>query len=53
MARDERGYVLTGPDLLRDEALRAWPLERPPALFETSVPGYSPPEMSATARSSA
>ena len=39
VARDERGYVLTGPDLLRDEALRAWPLERPPALFETSVPG--------------
>ena len=39
VARDERGYVLTGPDLMRDEALRVWPLERPPALFETSVPG--------------
>ena len=39
VARDDRGYVLTGPDLLRDDAPRAWPLERPPALFETSVPG--------------
>jgi thioredoxin reductase (NADPH) len=31
--RDQRGYVLTGPDL------RAWPLERPPLLLETSLPG--------------
>jgi thioredoxin reductase (NADPH) len=39
VARDDRGYVLTGPDLLRDDAPQTWPLERPPALFETSVPG--------------
>jgi thioredoxin reductase (NADPH) len=31
--RDERGYVLTGPDLDR------WPLERPPLPLETSLPG--------------
>jgi thioredoxin reductase (NADPH) len=31
--RDERGYVLTGRDLL------GWPLERPPLLLETSLPG--------------
>ena len=31
--RDERGYVLTGPDLDR------WPLARPPLPLETSLPG--------------
>jgi len=35
VARDGQGYVLTGRDL--DQA--AWPLERPPMLMETSVPG--------------
>ena len=35
VARDRQGYVLTGRDL--DQA--AWPLERPPMLMETSVPG--------------
>ena len=39
VARDERGYILTGPDLIRDDVPRLWPLERQPALFETSVPG--------------
>ena len=34
--RDQRGFVLTGPDL-RDEP--AWPLERSPFLLETSMPG--------------
>ena len=37
---DERGYVLTGPDLL--EAGRrpeSWPLDRDPLALETSVPG--------------
>jgi len=36
IARDERGYVLTG-----DEVKRAggWPLARDPFLLETSVPG--------------
>jgi thioredoxin reductase (NADPH) len=38
--RDERGYVLTGRDLVRDGRLApAWPLERPPLLLETSLPG--------------
>jgi thioredoxin reductase (NADPH) len=34
--RDERGFVLTGPDL---PAELAWPLERGPFALETSVPG--------------
>jgi thioredoxin reductase (NADPH) len=39
--RDERGYVLTGRDLLgRDGRPPAgWPLERPPMPLETSLPG--------------
>ncbi len=37
---DEKGYVLTGPDLPRiDRIPRGWTLERDPYLFETSVPG--------------
>ena len=40
---DERGYVLTGPDLPRSGAPparpRGWNLDRDPLLFETSVPG--------------
>jgi thioredoxin reductase (NADPH) len=37
--RDERGYVQTGPDLLRQGALpRHWPLERAPMALETSMP---------------
>jgi thioredoxin reductase (NADPH) len=36
IALDQRGYVLTGPDL---KAGAAWPLERDPYLLETSVPG--------------
>ena len=36
VARDERGFVLTGPDLPTD---LAWPLERGPFALETSVPG--------------
>jgi thioredoxin reductase (NADPH) len=37
---DEKGYVLTGPDLPRtDHKPRGWTLERDPYLFETSVPG--------------
>jgi thioredoxin reductase (NADPH) len=38
VARDKRGFVLTGPDLTGDE-LAGWPLERPPYHLETSVPG--------------
>lgn len=38
--RDERGFILTGPDLPREGARpRGWNLDRDPLLFETSVPG--------------
>jgi thioredoxin reductase (NADPH) len=38
--RDERGFVLTGPDLLRDgQRPKGWPLDRDPYLLETNVPG--------------
>jgi thioredoxin reductase (NADPH) len=33
--RDDRGYIQTG----RDVPQQAWPLERPPLPFETSMPG--------------
>jgi thioredoxin reductase (NADPH) len=36
VARDGRGFVLTGRDLERDGG---WPLRRPPLLLETSIPG--------------
>jgi thioredoxin reductase (NADPH) len=37
---DDRGYVLTGPDLLeRGERPEEWPLDRDPLALETSVPG--------------
>ncbi|MDY7096105.1 MAG: FAD-dependent oxidoreductase [Acidobacteriota bacterium] len=38
VARDSRGFVLTGPDLQASH-LAGWPLERPPFLLETNVPG--------------
>ena len=38
--RDERGFILTGPDLLRDGMRpQGWPLDRDPLAVETSVPG--------------
>jgi thioredoxin reductase (NADPH) len=38
--RDERGFVLAGPDLVAaGERPRGWPLDRPPYHLETSVPG--------------
>jgi thioredoxin reductase (NADPH) len=38
--RDDRGYLLTGRDLMSDsESAKAWPLARPPLLLETSLPG--------------
>jgi thioredoxin reductase (NADPH) len=38
--RDEKGYVLTGPDLLRDgRRPEGWTLARDPLLLETSLPG--------------
>jgi thioredoxin reductase (NADPH) len=36
VARDSRGFVLTGPEL---EESRKWPLERSPFAFESSMPG--------------
>ena len=39
VACDERGFVLTGPDLDPKVHLRDWPLEREPFLLETNVPG--------------
>jgi thioredoxin reductase (NADPH) len=35
VARDERGFILAGPDAAGD----GWPLSRDPYLLETSVPG--------------
>ncbi|MDP9135745.1 MAG: FAD-dependent oxidoreductase [Actinomycetota bacterium] len=35
VARDERGFILAGPDAQAD----GWPLKRPPYVLETSVPG--------------
>ena len=38
--RDDRGFVLTGPDLLwNGNRPRGWTLERDPFLLETNVPG--------------
>ncbi len=40
LERDSRGFILTGPDLLREkERIRGWNLERDPFLLETNVPG--------------
>ena len=37
---DEKGYVLSGPDLLREgQPPEGWPLDREPFFLETSVPG--------------
>ena len=38
VARDERGFVLTGPEVVGAPGVH-WPLEREPYLLETSVPG--------------
>jgi thioredoxin reductase (NADPH) len=38
--RDEAGYLVTGPDLLRDSRPPgSWPLDRSPYYLETNVPG--------------
>ena len=39
VARDGRGFVLTGQDLLSSSAAVAWPLARAPFALETSLPG--------------
>ncbi len=38
IARDDRGFILSGAELRQQSAVR-WPLEREPALLETSLPG--------------
>jgi thioredoxin reductase (NADPH) len=38
--RDERGFILSGPMLIRDgKRPKGWPTDRDPALLETNVPG--------------
>jgi thioredoxin reductase (NADPH) len=38
--RDERGFILSGPDLMQDgKRPKGWPPDRDPFLLETSVPG--------------
>lgn len=38
--RDDRGYIITGPDLPKDgQRIKRWTLERDPYLLETNVPG--------------
>jgi thioredoxin reductase (NADPH) len=39
VARDARGFVLTGQDLLASSSTTPWPLARAPYALETSVPG--------------
>jgi thioredoxin reductase len=39
LARDRWGFLRTGAQLNADDVLPAWPLERSPALLETSLPG--------------
>lgn len=37
---DDRGFILTGPDLIRDgQRPKGWSLDRDPFLLETNVPG--------------
>ncbi|MCM3905480.1 MAG: FAD-dependent oxidoreductase [Pyrinomonadaceae bacterium] len=38
--RDARGFILSGPDLIRDgKRPKGWTLDRDPGLLETNVPG--------------
>jgi thioredoxin reductase (NADPH) len=39
VVRDERGFVVTGQDLVGPDNTGRWPLSRPPFALETSVPG--------------
>jgi thioredoxin reductase (NADPH) len=39
VVRDEKGFVITGIDLLAGEGGRHWPLQRAPFALESSVPG--------------
>jgi thioredoxin reductase (NADPH) len=38
--RDDRGFILTGPDLIREgQRPKGWTLDRDPFLLETNIPG--------------
>lgn len=37
--RDDKGFILTGPDVIKDGLPKGWSLERPPYLLETNIPG--------------
>jgi thioredoxin reductase (NADPH) len=38
--RDDRGFILTGPDLVRDgQRPKGWAFDRDPFLLETNIPG--------------
>jgi thioredoxin reductase (NADPH) len=39
LARDENGFLVTGPDVFAGEERRCWPLEREPYFLESSRPG--------------
>jgi thioredoxin reductase (NADPH) len=39
IARDDKGFILAGPDILANGAAKTWPLERDPYLMETNIPG--------------
>jgi thioredoxin reductase (NADPH) len=39
VARDDKGFIVTGSDLLARADGPKWPLSRPPFVLETSVPG--------------
>jgi thioredoxin reductase (NADPH) len=39
VARDAKGFVVTGPDLLLTDNVSRWPLARAPYALETSAPG--------------
>ncbi|MGI8977462.1 MAG: NAD(P)/FAD-dependent oxidoreductase [Thermomicrobiales bacterium] len=39
IARDDRGFILTGPDVGAPERRLGWNVERHPYLLETSIPG--------------
>ena len=39
VVRDEKGFVITGHDLLASSQPASWPLTRAPFVLETSVPG--------------
>ncbi|HEX6255958.1 MAG TPA: NAD(P)/FAD-dependent oxidoreductase [Euzebyales bacterium] len=39
VARDDRGFIMTGADLMASPRAQRWPLGREPFALETSVPG--------------